>query len=152
MARMSEEDVPRSLVEEIAQRLRDHPEEAAPRTEWKPTGITGPVEPQRMASPVYPPNLAQVARAWAGKHHAVGVVSMPIAGDRSCMSCGGEGVVYLRLLRDGPTAQPRTNAVPSAWMASTPATREGWWVIERTEASHCPKCGGSGQEPRGGST
>lgn len=105
-----------------------------------------PPAPVPMASPVYPREALVQARAWAGARRIVGVVALPIAGAGSCNSCGGEGVVYMRFLKDGPTRLPRGTMEPSTWVASSPAVREGWWEIDRTEGFHCPKCGGSGLE------
>lgn len=101
-----------------------------------------------MTKPVYPQHALQAARGWSGVRRTVGVVVLPAGEAGSCTSCGGEGIVYLRFLKDGPTRSPKGNQVPSTWLASTPAIREGWWEIDKTEGFHCPRCNGSGYEPQ----
>lgn len=103
----------------------------------------------RMSEPKYPPAGRMDGTAWlAGKRgRCVGTVHVEINHSGDCASCGGEGIVYLRFMADGPKRYQVGGIKPSAWLASTPGVREGWYVIEDRKGYQCPRCDGSGYEP-----
>jgi hypothetical protein len=135
---MPRDSEPTELSKALAS-IRQRPAPPAPHAVTLP-----PPVPIAMAEPTYPREALVAARAWQGPRKIVALVAMPIAGLTDCRSCGGEGAVYLRFLKDGPTKQPRGTMEPSTWVASSPAIREGWWEIHETTGYHCPKCNGTG--------
>ena len=114
---------------------------------FKPVKLT-PVS-VRTSEPKYPPAAKMDARAWMAGHsnRTIGTVHVEVCLPADCTSCGGEGIVYLRFLADGPKRYQVGGQKPSTWLASTPGTREGWWVIEDRKGYPCPQCSGSGYEP-----
>ncbi len=115
----------------------------------RPDGITtAPQVIRRMAEPIYPRQAILSARGWLGPNRTVGSVHLTMELDTDCSSCGGEGNVFLRFLRDGPTPQPRAEKEhANTWLPSSPVIKAGWWVIERTDGYLCPHCHGTGLEP-----
>ena len=96
-----------------------------------------------LCSPVCPPQAMTVAREWQrGSRHSVATVRLEMD-PSGCDSCGGEGKVYLRLLRDGPFKNP--GAGTTLFLDATPTVTAGYWVLERTDVYWCPKCQGSGR-------